>query len=251
MKKTIAASVVLLACFSTFAEPEIKGTLTDLTHFISLVPQTVMITGEAEVRVPAHRAMVSLKVVTENKSLQEAMRANLDLRGKLTEFLESQGIPAERITASKFSSTPKFGLFGDKAKSYRLENQVRVLVQDEKEFQAAAGAVDKWSEVQFNGVEFEYADKAAQKQSAIAKACDNAGEQKKIYEEKLGLKLQAARLYEGQVAQRNASVANGFVSPISSGLKQYDSAGAEESATSFGEIVYTARIAVEYTVQTK
>jgi uncharacterized protein YggE len=240
------------------AEPEIKGTATELTHFLSEVPKSVIILGEAEVRVPAHRAVLSLRVITENKSLREAMRANLEIRSKLTEYLKGLGVPADRIQASKFSSTPKFGMFGDKAKSYRLENVMRISVQDENEFQAAAGAVDKWAEIQFDGVEFEYADKELQKQSAIAKACDNANDRKKVYEEKLGLKLTPARFSEGEVGQRNATVANygvarGLYGSSSPTIPESAPAGpaAEDTVSSFGEIIYTAKVSVEYTVQTK
>jgi uncharacterized protein YggE len=256
MKKLIITGALLLACFMAPAEPEIKGTVSDLAHFINDVPKSVVVTGEAEVRVPAHRAVVSLNVITENKSLQEAMKANLEIRNKLTDYLKNLGIPADRIDSAKFSSTPKFGIFSEKAKSYRIENEMRISVQDENEFQETASTVDKWAEVQFGTVEFEYADKEQQKQSVITKACDNANERKKIYEEKLGLKLIPARFSEGEVGQRMATMANtAYVTgaSYSSGFASAGPAGAttDESVTSFGEIVYTARVSVEYTVQTK
>jgi len=247
-----------LAGFTALAEPEIKGTVSELSNFITTIPKTVMVTGEAEVRVPARRAVVSLKVVADNKSLQAAMRANLELREKLTDYLKKQGISSDNITSSKFSSTPKFGMFSDKAKSYQVENEVRVSVQDENEFQAAAGVVDKWSDVQFDGVEFQYADKEAQKQNAIAKACDNARERKKIYEDKLGLKLEPVAFNEGQFGDGQSLVSNQPVPSLGTftGVLTVPSvasrdASSIESSTSFGEMVYTARVSVQYTVQVK
>jgi len=256
MCKLAAIGLVSLIGFHAFAEPEIKGTAPELAQFLNGVPKTVAVTGEAEVRVPANRAVLSLKVVTENRSLQEALRANAELRGKLAEYLKKLGIPADRIQASKFSSTPKFGIFREKAKSYRVENVMRVSVQDEKEFQSATGAVDEWSEVQFDGVEFEYADKESQKQSAIARACDNASARKRIYEDKLGLKLVPARFNEGEVAQRNAGPANyglakGYASTLPPQSSDSVEGAAQESVSSFGELVYTARVTVEYSVQPK
>jgi uncharacterized protein YggE len=256
MHKLAAIGLVSLIGFHAFAEPEIKGTAPELAQFINGVPKTVAVTGEAEVRVPANRAVLSLKVVTENRSLQEALRANAELRGKLAEYLKKLGIPADRIQGSKFSSTPKFGMFGEKAKSYRVENEMRISVQDEKEFQSATGAVDAWAEVQYDGVEFEYADKEAQKQNTIVKACDNASERKKIYEDKFGLKLTPARFNQGEVAQRNAGPANYAVAKGDDrGSTSWSSASpapaAEESVSSFGELVYTARVTVEYSVQPK
>jgi len=84
------------------------------------------------------------------------LRSNQELRSRLVDFLQKQGIHRDRVMASRFSSTPKFGLFGEKAKSYRVDNLVKVTVHDEKELQIAASAVDSWSEVQFLGAEFEH-----------------------------------------------------------------------------------------------
>jgi uncharacterized protein len=254
MQKLATLGVILLLGFPVLAEPEIKGTAPELAQFISSVPKTVAVTGEAEVRVPANRAVLSLKVITENRSLQEALRVNAEARGKLTEYLKQQGISADRIQASKFSSTPKFGIFGEKAKSYRVENEMRISVQDEKEFQKAAGVVDTWAEVQYNGVEFEYSDKEAQKQNAIAKACDNAGERKKIYEDKFGLKLTPARFQEGTVAQMNDNSENVRGRKYGSSWSSASlsaSPATGESVSSFGDLVYTAKVTVEYTVQPK
>src|SRR5579859_1336828 len=255
MRKLAAIGLFFFIGFHASAEPEIKGTATELAQFINGVPKTVVVAGEAEVRVPAHRAVLSLSVVTENKSLQEALRANLELREKLADYLKGLGIPAERIQSSKFSSTPQFGIFREKAKSYRVENIVRISVQNEKEFQSVASAVDKWSEVQFNSVEFEYTDKELQKQNAIAKACDNANDRKKIYEEKFGLNLTPARFGQSEVTQRNTGPAKygdsrAYAGMVSESISASTPASviAEDSVSSFGEMIYSATVTVEYSV---
>ena len=122
MRKLVFLSLFLLVGSRAFAEPELKGTAPELAQYLAGVPKTVRIFGEGEVRSPADRAIVSLKVTTENRSRQEALQANQDLRGKILSHLKKQGVPAERVHASKFSSTPKFGLFSEKAKSYRVES---------------------------------------------------------------------------------------------------------------------------------
>lgn len=121
MKKIILL-VVLSLCFARAqAEPELKGTPAELSAFLTSVPKTVTVTGEAEMKIPADRALISLNVVTESKSLQDASRENQELRGRILRTLTERGIPAERIKASKFSSTPQYGMFKEKAKSYRVE----------------------------------------------------------------------------------------------------------------------------------
>src|SRR5262249_53240699 len=132
MFKLAVISAASVICFHAWAEPEIKGTATELAQFIGSVPKTALLTGESEVRIPANRAILTLRVTTENRSLQEALRLNADFRARIAQQLKGQGITADRIQASKFSSTPKFGMFGDKAKSYRVENLMRIAVNDEK-----------------------------------------------------------------------------------------------------------------------
>lgn len=261
MRQLTVVGLVLLVGSRLSADPEIKGTAPELAQFVNGIPRTVAVTGEAEVRVPAHRAILNLNVVTEDKSLKEALRMNRDLRASLTGYLNGFGIPQERIQASKFSSTPKFGIFREKAKSYRVENAMRVSVQDEKEFQGVASAVDKWDEVRFVGVEFEYADKELQKENAIAKACDNADERKKIYESKLGLTLTPVRFGQNEIMQRNATPANyaNFraysAMPVGAEPAVAESvagpAAVDGSVSSFGEMIYTAAVTVEYSVKPK
>lgn len=256
----LIALVSGISCQSR-ADTEIKGTPAELAQYLNGVPKTVLVTGEAEARVPAHRAVLILRVRTESRSLQEALHANNDLRGKLAEQLKKQGIGADRIQSSRFSSTPKFGIFGEKAKSYRVENVMRITLQDDKEFQKAAAAVDTWSEVQFGGVEFEYADQEALKQKAISQACDSVNERRKIYEEKFGLKLTPVRFNEGEVIQGERIPARyqplRTFTGVSSSPSFSDTAGpagaaaAEESISSFGELVYTARVAAEFSAQVK
>jgi uncharacterized protein YggE len=257
-KLTLLTTTLLALQLTAFAEPEIKGTATELSQYLNTLPKNVIVTGEAEVRVPAHRAVLNLRVITESRSLQEALRLNVDARNRLSDYLKKQGITEDRIHASKFSSTPQFGLFGDKAKSYRIENVVRVAVQDDKEFQAAGAAVDQWAEVQFGGVEFEYADREALKAKVTNDACDNASTRKKTYEEKFGFQLTPVNFSEGIVSERNVQPSNydetkrGYLSsgPRSS-WAQEGQPSTEESISSLGELVYTARVSVEYSVQAK
>src|SRR5207249_2070528 len=178
MRKTFALFFLLKGILTLQAEPELKGNATELSQYLANVPKTVLISGEAELRVPADQAVITLKVTTENRSLHEALRLNQDVRSKVTAYLKNHSVAAEHIRASRFSSTPKFGLFGEKAKSYRVENLVKVTVQDEHEFQLTAAVVDSFPEVQFTGAEFEHKEKEAQKERAMAQACENATERR-------------------------------------------------------------------------
>ncbi len=255
MRQLAIIGLFFLIGFQVSAEPEIKGTAPELAQFINGIPKTVAVAGEAEVRVPAHWAVLSLKVVTESKSLQEALRTNLELRGKVADYLKSLGIPGGGFKPRNFSFPPKSEFLGKRAKTFGLKTLFEFSGRKKKNFKNAAGAVDKWAEVQFDGVEFEYADKELQKQNAIAKACDNANDRKKIYEEKFSLKLVPLRFGQGEVRRGEAVPANyGLSRGEAYGVTLVSASGsdvAEESVSSFGELIYTATVMVEYSVQPK
>src|SRR5207249_9341418 len=113
MRKTFALFFLLKGILTLQAEPELKGNATELSQYLANVPKTVLISGEAELRVPADQAVITLKVTTENRSLQEALHLNQDVRNRLSAYLKNHGVPNDRIRPSRFSSTPKFGLFGE------------------------------------------------------------------------------------------------------------------------------------------
>src|SRR5882672_6804768 len=157
--KSILIAFALSTATILSAEPELKGTPAELTSYLSGLPRLVSIVGESEVKVPADRAVVTLKISTESKSLQESLRLNHEARGRVAAFLKENGFGTNQIQAARFSSTQKYGIFAEKAKSHRMDNFLKITVRDEKEFQTVANAVDRWPEVQFLGVDFEHSNK--------------------------------------------------------------------------------------------
>jgi len=257
MRKSIIVLSLCIAAARLHAEPEIKGTPSDVAQYLQGISKTVTVVGDGELKVTADHANVSLRVVTENKSLQEALRLNQDIRSRITSTLAADGFAAGHMQASRFSSTPKYGLFGDKPKSYRVENVIKITIQNEKEFQTVAGLVDGMNEVRYDGIEFESPDKDQWKAKAVAQAMDKADERKRLYEEKLGIKLAAKSITEGSVSiQSNNANNNGYgivAGRISTGLPEAVPAAdnPDETANDFGEVVYRAQVTVEYAVETK
>jgi hypothetical protein len=264
MWKSVTVVTVCLVAAQLRAEPELKGSPPELAAYLAGVPQLVSITGEAELKVPADHALISLKVVTESRSLQEASRANQEIRAKILRSLADNGIPANRVKPSNFSSTPKYGVFREKAKSYRVENIVKVTVQDEKEFQAVANLVDTIGEVHYESIEFEHSDKEGLKTKALAQAIDKASEKKRLYEEKLGVKLSPRQFTEGGVlpipqpvrrryydAKATERISYGAPSSSSLAAVGESETAEEEMPTAFSELVFAARVTVVFAVESK
>ncbi len=174
----------------------------------------------------------------------------------MIKVLDGQGIPAARIQASKFSSTPKYGIFGGKAKSYRVENVVKITALDEEEFQAVANLVDAHAEVRYESIEFEHSDKEALKQKALSQAIEKATEKQRLYEEKLGVKLTVKGFEEGLGPADGPVVGRRMYGSYTKGapvlgLRSGDpmqEAVSEELPTSFAEMIFKVQIAIEYSV---
>jgi len=251
-----ALALPLMAAAAVAAETELKGTPENLTAYLSGLPKLVSIVGESEVKVPADRAVVTLKISTESKSLQESLRLNHEARGRVASFLKENGFGTNQIQAARFSSTQKYGIFAEKAKSHRVDNFLKITVRDEKEFQTVANAVDRWPEVHFLGIDFEHSNKEALKARAQSQACDNAGERRKMFEDKLGVKLTAKRFSEATVTPVQPDRrAYDLTYSRGSGLDKTTSipaqGAAEEFGSPFGELIFSARITVEYAVESK
>jgi uncharacterized protein len=248
---------------SVWAQPELKGTPTELTEFLPKVPKTVFVGGEAEVKAQADRALIRLKVTTTGKGLEQALQANQQARSKLVEFLNGREIPAGQIQASKFSSTPKYGMFSEKAKSYRVDHLLKVTVQNEEQFQAVAKAVDTIPAVEYLGVDLEHSNEDSLKAQAIGRACDKANERKKVFEERLGLKLTAKGFSDPSAASTSTTEvkrAVGFstgTAPAFSGIVSDPSfyvvtralAQRQEGESGFGELTFQAQVRVEYSAE--
>jgi uncharacterized protein YggE len=265
LSPSILTLLLILQAFTASSETELKGAPTELAAYLAGLPQIVSITGESEVKIRADKAEISLKVSTESKSLLDALRSNQEVRAKVAASLKEQGIGSDQIQPAKFASTQKHGLFSEKAKSHRVENFLKVSVRDEKEFQAVAGAVDRWAEVQFLGVDMQHSDKESLKARARAQALDKAGERRKLFEEKLGVKLVARRFADAvtdpvSAAQRTSYYGLRYSSGSGSGLDKASSGPTDPRAPSempddtgnpFGELTFTARVTVDYAVETK
>ncbi|HEY5909796.1 MAG TPA: SIMPL domain-containing protein [Verrucomicrobiae bacterium] len=265
-------NVLVLLCVAgtpALAQPELKGTPSELATLLANAPRIVQVTGEAEVKVQADRGIVTVRISSSARELGQALRANQEACAKFVKLLTAQGLAPDQVQASKFSSTEKYGVFSDKVKSHRVNNLLKVTVRNEKEFQVAADASDSLPEAQYLGVEFERSDKEALRAKAIAEACANATQRKQAFEEQLGLKLTVRRFYDpaagplpGDVLVSGQSRAMGFSGGLTAGLPSahqlysdavvtHALAQREDDRSGFGELTFRSRVTVEYSVESK
>ena len=260
-KLIFTIAVVATSSFPSMAEPEIKGSPTELATYLGSVPGSVQLVGEGEVKVPSDQAVLSLRINTESKNLSDALKENQQARAKLMKYLEDQKIRPDCIKPAPFSAIPKTSMFSDKVKSYKLSAIVKVTTTNETEFNTVARAVDQIVEVEFEQSEFEHSQKESLSGRALREACDELERQKRIYEEKLGVKLTPRNIQDhkiGAVPLPGQGYGDGSVYAVSSGIgatplpKSYGHASEMSVASStFGELVFKARVTVQYAVERK
>jgi uncharacterized protein YggE len=243
------------------AEPEIKGSPTELAAYLRSVPGNVELAGEGEVKVSSDQAVLSLRINTESKNLSDALKENQQARANLMKYLEDQKIRPESIKPAPFSAIPKTSMFSDKVKSYKLSAIVKVTTTNETEFNAVARAVDEIAEVEFEQSEFEHSKKDNLSDQALREACEDVERQKRIYEAKLGVKLVPRNIRDHKAGAEplpGQDYGDGSVHATSSAYastpspKSYGRAP-EMSVTgsTFGELVFKARVTVQYAVEQK
>jgi uncharacterized protein YggE len=253
MRLQTVLSLLMISAFPLFAEVELNGNPQELTAYLSTIPETVMIEGRAEKKLPADRAVIHLKVTTENKSMDAALSANRLLREEITTKLLAAGLTTNRIQAAQFSSTPESGFFSDKVRSYKVQNTMKATVVNEAEFRAVAALVDAHKEITYAETEFELSTKKEVENMLLADACRDATVKKAIYEAGLNVALTPVRFHNGTVRIAQPG------SPAYARARKMESsyalaADAELSAAppvQFDEMVFNASITVEYRLEAK
>ena len=135
MRNLIAVCVVMLVVVSSaFGEPEPKGTPSELTAYLRGLQRAIILTeltGESKIEAQADKVIVEISIKTENSSLETCLKSNQEMRETIITELIEAGIPADKINAEKFSSTPGYGSSGDKPGKYKVRTLVKITVTDE------------------------------------------------------------------------------------------------------------------------
>jgi uncharacterized protein YggE len=213
-------------------------------------------TGSTHETAYADLAKITLIIVTEDKQLAEAIAANSALRQKITGEFVVAGVDATKISTSKFSTSPQFGWFGDKPKSYKVVNRMQIEVSDEKHMRVVALAADNNPEVEFSGIEFENSNDEEMKKTVLAGAIDAVLEKKSYYEERFGLVLKPVGFTAPSVSAEPRGGVRANV-PASGSLEEITVTARKSSASddyddsitiTFDEIDYSAFVRVTFEV---
>lgn len=244
---------ILLFTATVGAKTELKGHPDDLKSFIHPDKKIVTIRMTEKEKAYSDKAIVSLVITTEKKNLAGALQLNSDLRVKVTEVLTSSGLKPENIKTSKFSTSPQFGWFSDKPKSYQVVNRMAISITDEKQLNTIAKLSDENKEIALSGTEFEHTLKSEVEQKLKNKTLAKIMAQKAFYETQLGLKLKAVSFSDTDVVQSGTKGARDLERRVvitGSRVKRdsYESEQPIAVKQTFDEVEYSLTIAVQFEV---
>ncbi len=252
MKRVTLIIIYLALSGVVCAETELKGSPEELRQFLHPVEHTVTLTGMHEDTAYSDKAIVSLVITTEADRLGDSMAANTALRTNIAQAMVDAGVSQEDINTSKFSSSPQFGWFGSKPKSFEVINRMAVGITDEAHLQLIARLTDDNDEIVMAEMEFEHTSKEAFQDSVRKAALDKALAQRTAYEQQLGIKLTPINVQENVMMPAKPRT---YLEEMNvSAVRQRSAADSSTLAVApppqtFDEVVYQATVYVTFKVE--
>ena len=255
-------SFFALLCFifsPLFAAPEITGTPNEIREIIYPQAKVIVIRAQAVETDYSDKAIITIVVTTEEEELAASMQNNKQLREKILTRLQKAGIAAKEINTAKFSTSPQYGWFGEKPDSYKVVNRMDVGVYAENQLIELAKIADEYEEVVLADTRFEHTKKREFQNRVKQKALEDILQQKKFYEESLGIKLVAHAIRDIHVYEaatqgakfRNARLMKSphkdQVAPMNQDFAPPEIS--QSSGSQFDEIKYEANMFVEFRIE--
>lgn len=242
MLKTTLTLFTLCFSFIAHAEPELSGSPSELKPWLNGLQKTVSFTGYTKEELTMEKALVKLSVATEKKQLADALKDNLNIRKMVKQRLQDAGIDASQISESRFSSTPEYGFFDERPKSYKVENTLSIEITNENQMIEIASVSDELEEVIYLGSNAKAEATAEFRRMLIAKAIENAQKKAELFKSRLGVQLTVVEFEEHVKSYIPQSPTSTKRSSVAS---TFDSGS---SAKSFGQTPYHATVTITYEV---
>ncbi len=206
MNRPSAMALVFLATMGVqAAEPELKGTPSELRQFLRTGNREVMLSGHAKQTVQADVGHVTVIVHTQAKDLTAAIAANAQRRETMAQSLQSQGIDAKAIRAQKFSSSPQFHWFEKTPSSFEVTNRLTIDVTDERQLMIVTAAATNPPDLTIGGIDFEYSKQRDLEDQVRRAAFDDALAKKGFFEQRLGATLRPIGFDYSDMSARGTS----------------------------------------------
>jgi hypothetical protein len=248
MKDLVAMGLAVGLSALCHAEPEMKGSPGELREFLQPPTRTVTIFGTGEETTYTDVAKVEVITTTEARQLGEALEQNGQLRSSLYQRYGAAGIPAERVSSAKFSSSPQYGWFGRKPTAYNVVNRLTVTVQNEDELVAVARSADALEGVEVGNVRFEHSREDEFQRNVRAAAIEDATAKARSYADRLGLELIPVSFSDSSATTTPSAGARVIEEIVVTASMVRERQQPAPPHPSFDEVTYHARVDVTFEV---
>lgn len=132
----------------------------------------ITVQGTGAIKVRPDIARLSLGVQTENKSSQDAVRANATKTDAVIRALKGAGVPNKDLQTSNFSVYPQYDYANNRQtlRGYQVQNTVSVVVRKIDTAGSVLDAALNAGANNANGISFELDDDSSARDQALAKA---------------------------------------------------------------------------------
>jgi uncharacterized protein YggE len=153
--------------------------------------RTISVSGEAHEQVAPDQAILSVGLVSKDKVLNVAKKANDALADKLVAIAAQFKIPREKIATSNINISPDYNYADNKRQflGYNVTRSLRITIDDISQQEQVLSAVVDAKIDQVNGVEFQLADAQKHEAALRVKAFNNAREKAEALAQAAGGKL--------------------------------------------------------------
>lgn len=191
--------------------------------------RTLSVSGHGEVEVVPDEARLSTGVVSEAPTAADALAANRRAMNAVFAALKQQGIPDKSIQTSGINVSPQYdlGKTGNEAQrivSYRVSNDISVIVDDLSRLGATIDALVASGANSLGGIGFTIRDPKPLFRQARAEAVKDAMDRAETYAKAAGVTLgRIAAISENEAAPPRplyfaiARVESGAVTPTAAG----------------------------------
>lgn len=102
------------------------------SYSYEVIKNSLKLTGKGRVEVKPNIAVVTLGVITENKSLKDAQKENAVVMNKVLQTIKSFGIESNDIQTSYYNVSPQYDYVEGKQifKDYKVSNYVKITIKD-------------------------------------------------------------------------------------------------------------------------
>ncbi|MFA5386630.1 MAG: SIMPL domain-containing protein [Candidatus Paceibacterota bacterium] len=188
----ILALLIVGVCFGITVIVNVLTSSHRVGQDISKVP-TITVSGTGEVYTKADMGLVVLSVVTESKTVSQAMTENASKMNNVISFVKQQGVEEKDLKTTNFSINPVYAYNNDTGKrtltGYQINQSLQVKVRDLSKIGTIIEGATNLGANEVGSLQFVIDDDDAVKAQAREEAIKDAKSKAEILAKQLGVKL--------------------------------------------------------------